>query len=606
MTSDAALAPRPRRGTSSRARWATAVPLAIALMSLVLMAGTTRAKAAPAPGAPTFASADNATFTNDVAGSFQIVTTGTPVPTLTEGGILPYGMGFDPAGSRIWGTPSVLHSGRAGPFSITLTATNSAGTTTQSFTLFVRAAPSIDQGGSTTFTYGFYQIFDIGANGYPNPTLTETGAIPAGLSYSSWNTTAVLSGTPAPGSEGVYPLTITASNGVGPPVGRTIDILVQRGGFLYPTDGQQAADTTQNVTWQMVGNALGYHLVIGTGPGGSDLVDSGDLTTEQPYYPLLAALPTGQTLYATLSVKLATSGAPTGAWSTYRAITFTAARGMAVFTFPTNGQTNVVNNAPLTWAGIPGADGYALAVGTHPNGTDVFSTFGLPPSQTSYLPPRALPSGVTLYAAVLTSVHNQWTRAQTIAFTAAPGAATFVYPADGQLGVDTTKAFTWSPIPQAQAYYVLIGTTRFGADVVNSGVLPANLSSYLLPTAPPYNVTVYATIFTEVNGTWTRYTDVSFSANPGVASFTRPLDGATNVDPHTGCCSWDYLTQAQGYYLIVGTTRYGSDVLNTGILTNYPGYRPTQFPAHATLYATLFTEIGGTWSRYQAIAFTTA
>ncbi|HKE39226.1 MAG TPA: putative Ig domain-containing protein [Casimicrobiaceae bacterium] len=73
--------------------------------------------------------------------------------------------------------------------------------------------------------------FQVIATGSPTPTLTETGALPSGLTFtvppgiSGQSTTGVvpngtvsgiLSGTPAPGSAGVYHITFVATNGIPP------------------------------------------------------------------------------------------------------------------------------------------------------------------------------------------------------------------------------------------------------------------------------------------------------------------------------------------------------------------------------------------------------
>ena len=47
-------------------------------------------------------------------------------------------------------------------------------------------------------------------------TITETGTLPTGVTFTdNGDGTATLAGTPAAGTGGSYPLTITASNGVG-------------------------------------------------------------------------------------------------------------------------------------------------------------------------------------------------------------------------------------------------------------------------------------------------------------------------------------------------------------------------------------------------------
>ena len=79
-------------------------------------------------------------------------------------------------------------------------------------------APAITSAASATFTTGKAGSFQVTATGHPAPTFTETGTLPAGVTFTS---AGLLSGTPAPrsstspGSGGAYPLTITASNGIG-------------------------------------------------------------------------------------------------------------------------------------------------------------------------------------------------------------------------------------------------------------------------------------------------------------------------------------------------------------------------------------------------------
>ena len=85
-------------------------------------------------------------------------------------------------------------------------------TASQTFTLNVTGAPSISSASSTTFTVGTAGSFQVAASGYPVPTFSETGSLPSGVSFSS---AGLLSGTPATGTGGSYPITITATNTLG-------------------------------------------------------------------------------------------------------------------------------------------------------------------------------------------------------------------------------------------------------------------------------------------------------------------------------------------------------------------------------------------------------
>ncbi|MFG2795015.1 putative Ig domain-containing protein [Streptomyces sp. NPDC048419] len=72
-----------------------------------------------------------------ISGGPQVTTTGTPTPTLKEAGTLPKGVSFKDNGDgtgSFTGTPATTSSGS---YKLTLTATNSAGSATQTYTLVV-------------------------------------------------------------------------------------------------------------------------------------------------------------------------------------------------------------------------------------------------------------------------------------------------------------------------------------------------------------------------------------------------------------------------------------------------------------------------------------
>jgi hypothetical protein len=56
----------------------------------------------------------------------------------------------------------------------------------------------------------------ITAIGYPAPALTESGSLPAGVTFTDYgNGTAAISGTPSPGSQARYRIAMTATNTFG-------------------------------------------------------------------------------------------------------------------------------------------------------------------------------------------------------------------------------------------------------------------------------------------------------------------------------------------------------------------------------------------------------
>ena len=181
---------------------------------------------------PSIASASSATFTVGQAGSFTITTTaGLPAAiTLTEKGALPSGVTFTDnknGTATLKGTPA---AGKGGTYALTFTASNGlASKATQSFTLTVDQAPALTSGKSATFVVGQAGSFTVYTNGFPKPTLTLTGTLPAGLSFTNnGNGTATLSGTPASGSQGTYALAFTAVNGVGAGAKQSFTLTVEQ------------------------------------------------------------------------------------------------------------------------------------------------------------------------------------------------------------------------------------------------------------------------------------------------------------------------------------------------------------------------------------------
>ena len=164
--------------------------------------------------APQFTSAASATAVSGSAFTFAITTTGTPVAKITRTGTLPTGITFTAGANgtaQLSGTPTAAMAGRT--FPITFTATNTAGTTTQAFTLTVGRAPSFSGSTLAIALSGRPFTFTVQTAGTPAAAITMSGALPAGVTFvDNHNGTARLSGTPARGTSKMYTLVFKATN----------------------------------------------------------------------------------------------------------------------------------------------------------------------------------------------------------------------------------------------------------------------------------------------------------------------------------------------------------------------------------------------------------
>ena len=217
------------------------------------------------------------------------------------------------------------------------------------------AAPTITSANSTGFTVGAAGNFTVTATGNPAPTFSETGALPSGVTLSA---SGVLSGTPAAGTAGNYPIVITAKNGVLPNATQNFTLIV----------GQPPAITSANSTTFTAGTS-GNFPVTATG-------------TPAPTFSETGALPSGVTLNSGTGVLSGTPAAGTG--GTYK-ITITAQNGVAPNA--TQAFTLTVDQA----AAISSANTTTFSVGVA--GAFTVTATGVPAPTISES--GTLPSGVT-------------------------------------------------------------------------------------------------------------------------------------------------------------------------------------------------------------------
>lgn len=173
--------------------------------------------------APTITSMNATTFQVGHNGSFQATAAGDPASfTFFRSGALPGGVSFSSSG-LLSGTPT---TGEGGVYPITITASNGVSpNATQAFTLTVVQAPAITSVNHATFVIGKASSFNVTATGFPTPTITETGPLPGGITLSP---SGLLSGIPAPGTSGVYHITITAANGALPNATQAFTLTVNK------------------------------------------------------------------------------------------------------------------------------------------------------------------------------------------------------------------------------------------------------------------------------------------------------------------------------------------------------------------------------------------
>jgi len=140
--------------------------------------------------------------------------------------------------------------------------------------------PAFTSANTTTFTAETAGSFSVTASGFPSPTIGLTsGSLPGGVMFG----VGTLGGTPAENAYGTYPLSFTASNGVGSNATQNFSLVVNPN----PQDVKSMSRITAKVGGGVSG---GFHIAFIGNPGTQYTVQFA------PTLPVLPAVPNWQTL----------------------------------------------------------------------------------------------------------------------------------------------------------------------------------------------------------------------------------------------------------------------------------------------------------------------
>ena len=227
-----------------------------------------------ASSVPVFTSAASTTFAENSAGTFSVTATGDAPISFSEVGALPSGVTLGSNGT-LAGTPAF---GTAGTYPVTITATDTnSNTSTQSFTLTVTAtAPVFTSSSSTTFAESTAGTFSVTANGDTPISFSEVGALPTGVSLAANGT---LSGTPASGTAGNYPITITATDANTNTASQSFTLTVGASAPVFTSSASTtfAENTAGTFSVTATGDTPISFTEVGTLPSGVTLGSNGTL-----------------------------------------------------------------------------------------------------------------------------------------------------------------------------------------------------------------------------------------------------------------------------------------------------------------------------------------
>ncbi|NWJ40416.1 MAG: putative Ig domain-containing protein [Geothrix sp.] len=482
---------------------------------------------------------------------------GTPRIYTVDSGILPPGLSLDPATGRITGTPTA-----AGVYTLTIRGANSANSASQTIQITVVPAQPLGLG------YATPQVFPAAsAIAMQNPVLAQAtpglatiyaitaGSLPAGLTL---NADGTISGTPT--APGVFPFTVTATNGTRTATASATYTVTPAGslGLTYATPkvfGAGLAITAQGAALlnPTPGVPTTYAVTTGALPAGLALsATNGDITgtpTAPGVFPFTVT---------------ATNGTRTAASSPAYTVTPAAALALAYATPQTFTSGTAIGTQVATLSNpTPGVvTTYALTGGTFPPG------LSLDPATGGITGTPTTPGVYTFTATATNGTRN------------ASATATYTVVPVGALGLDYTspQTFTAGSAIATQMPSVTNPTPGLTTTfAVTSDALPGGLT--LNPdgtiTGTPTTPGVYAFTVTATNGARTATSSPTYTVTPAAAlavdySTPQTFTAGTAIAAQAPVLSNPTPGVATTYAVTAGTLPVGLTLNADGTITGTP------------------------------------
>ncbi len=342
-------------------------------------------------------------------------------------------------------------------------------------------------------------------------------------------------------------------------------------------DTNVTVGTTQ-MTWNAVANATGYRITI-TGTLNNNITNA-EVTTNSYTFP--GTFINSETANVTIIPFNATDDA-TGCSTE----TFTIEAGAAVtpacttLNSPSNGDTNVVvGTSQMTWNAITNATGYRITI----TGTGNNNITNAEVTTNSYTFPGTFINSETANVTIIPfNATDDATGCSSESFTieaattVTPVCTTLNSPSNGDTNVAIgTTQMTWNAVTDATGYRITITGTA------NNNIVDAEVTtnSYTFPgtfingetatvTIIPFNATDPATGCSSESFT----IEAAAAVTPNCTTLNSPSNGDTNVAIGTTQMTWNAVTNATGYRIIITGTA-NNNIVDAEVTTNsytFPG-----------------------------------
>ena len=268
--------------------------------------------------------------------------------------------------------------------------------------------------------------------------------------------------------------------------------------LTIPVNGEVQVSTLTDIAWNLVDNANGYKLNLGTSLGDTNILDEdvGNAT----WYDLENALPENTEIFVTIiaynelgeaenctTESFITAGAPT-------------VPSCSILVQPVNGAKAIDPSTAISWNAVSDADGYRLSIGTDSGGVDILNNqdVGL---LTEIVPSEPLPVNTQIYITItpynaigdnLECGSQSFVTATSLTNSFVPFCTAVFEPIDGQSNVETTTIISWNEVTNADGYLITLGTDIDQGDILDN--FDVGLDTSYLAEELPVGAIIYVSV----------------------------------------------------------------------------------------------------------------
>ena len=241
---------------------------------------------------------------------------------------------------------------------------------------------------------------------------------------------------------------------------------------------------------------------------------------------------------------------------------------------PANGTTLVPVDATISWEAVVGVPGYIISLGTTEGGNDILNEKNVG-SAKSYTPPTGLPENTEIFITITLFFFNQPNiicdsqSFVTAALSEAPNCSSSISPSNNAIDINSSTNISWNAAPSATGYFISLGTTENGDEILASTDVE-NTLSYNPPADLPAETDIYVTVipYNRIgladSCSSSVFTTAVAAVLPLCTSMISPFDGETNV-PLSPTLEWNAVPNAIGYRVSIGTSPFDKDILEDAI-----------------------------------------